>query len=66
MLEKKNEDYEYDVETRVLFLPNYSFETSHKIFLKYDREVEAITEHLDSFSDKHESLFNINIMAKGE
>lgn len=63
---EKIEDYEYDVETRVLFLPNYSFETSHKIFLKYDREVEAMTEHLDNFSDKHESLFKINIMAKGE
>lgn len=63
---EKIEDYEYDVVSRVLFLPNYSFETLHKIFLKYDREVEAMTEHLDSFSDKHESLFKINMIAKGE
>lgn len=56
---EKIEEYEYDVESRVLFLPNYSFETSYKIFLKYDREVEAMTEHLDSFSDKHESFFKI-------
>ena len=55
--EKKIECYEYDVESRVLFLPNYSFED--KIFIKYDREVETMTEHSDSFTDKCESIFKI-------
>ena len=54
---EKIENYEYDVESRVLFLPNYSFED--KILIKYDREVEAMTEHSDSFSDKSESIFKI-------
>ena len=54
---EKIECYEYDVESRVLFLPNYSFED--KIFIKYDREVETMTEHSDSFTDKCESIFKI-------
>ena len=53
----KIECYEYDVESRVLFLPNYTFED--KVFIKYDREVEAMTEHSDSFTDKCESIFKI-------
>lgn len=55
---EKIECYEYDIESRVLFLPNYSFE--NKILVKYDREVEAMTEHSDSFTDKHESFFRLN------
>lgn len=35
---EKIEDYEYDIESRVLFLPNYSFE--NQILVKYDRETE--------------------------
>lgn len=54
----KIECYEYDVESRVLYLPNYSFE--YKILIKYDREIEAMTEHLDSFTDKCESIFKIS------
>lgn len=54
---KKIEYYEYDTESRVLFLPDYNFED--KVFIKYDREVEAITEHSDSFTDKCESIFKI-------
>lgn len=65
-IEEKIEEYEYDVESRVLFLPNYSFKTSHKTVVKYDREVEAMTAYSDSFSDKYESFFKINMMAKGE
>ena len=57
----KNENavgkYEYDTESRVLFLPDYSFED--KVFIKYDREVEAMTEHSDSFTDKCVSIFKI-------
>ena len=55
---EKIEDYEYDIESRVLFLPNYSFE--NQIFIKYDREVEAMTEHSDSFTDKFESIFKMS------
>ena len=54
---EKIECYEYDVESRVIFLPDYSFED--KILIKYDREVEVMTEHSDSFSDKCESFFKI-------
>ena len=54
---EKIEYYEYDIESRVIFLPDYSFED--KIFIKYDREVEAMTEHSDSFTDKCESIFKI-------
>ena len=54
---EKIEDYEYKIESRVLFLPNYSFE--NQILVKYDREVEAMTEHSDSFTDKCESIFKI-------
>ena len=54
---KKIECYEYDTESRVLFLPDYNFE--EKILIKYDREVEAMTEHSDSFTDKCESIFKI-------
>ena len=54
---KKIECYEYDVESRIIFLPDYSFED--KILIKYDREVEAMTEHSDSFTDKCESIFKI-------
>lgn len=54
---EKIECYEYDVESRVLFLPNYSFE--NQILVKYGREVEAMTEHSDSFTDKCESIFKI-------
>lgn len=54
---KKIECYEYDIESRVLFLPDYSFED--KVFIKYDREIEAMTEHSDSFTDKCESIFKI-------
>ena len=54
---KKIECYEYDTESRVLFLPDYSFED--KVFIKYDREVEAMTEHSDSFTDKCVSIFKI-------
>lgn len=57
---KKIECYEYDVESRVIFLPDYSFETSNKILIKYDREVETMTEHSDSFTDKCESIFKIS------
>lgn len=55
---KKIEYYEYDTESRVLFLPDYSFED--KVFINYYREVEAMTEHSDSFTDKCESLFKIS------
>ena len=55
---KKIECYEYDTESRVLFLPDYSFED--KIFIKYDREVKAMTEHSDSFTDKCDSIFKIS------
>lgn len=55
---KKIECYEYDTESRVLFLPDYSFED--KVFIKYDREVEAMTGHSDSFTDKCESIFKIS------
>ena len=55
---EKIECYEYDVESRVLFLPDYNFED--KVFIKYDREVEAMTEHSDSFTDKCESIFKIS------
>ena len=54
---EKIECYEYDTESRVLFLPDYNFED--KVFIKYDREVEAMTEHSDSFTDKCESIFKI-------
>ena len=54
---EKIECYEYDVESRVIFHPDYSFED--KILIKYDREVEAMTEHSDSFTDKCESIFKI-------
>ena len=54
---EKIECYEYDTESRVLFLPDYSFED--KVFIKYDREVKAMTEHSDSFTDKCESIFKI-------
>ena len=54
---KKIECYEYDTESRVLFLPDYSFED--KVFIKYDREVEAMTEHSDSFTDICVSIFKI-------
>lgn len=54
---EKIECYEYDVELRVIFLPDYNFED--KILIKYDREVEAMTEHSDSFTDKCESIFKI-------
>ena len=54
---KKIECYEYDTESRVLLLPDYNFE--EKILIKYDREVEAMTEHSDSFTDKCESIFKI-------
>ena len=53
----KIECYEYDTESRVLFLPDCNFED--KILIKYDREVEAMTEHSDSFTDKCESIFKI-------
>ena len=55
---EKIECYEYDVESRVLFLPDYSFED--KVFIKYDREVEAMTGHSDSFTDKCESIFKLS------
>ena len=55
---EKIECYEYDVESRVIFLPDYSFED--KILIKYDREVEAMTEHSDSFTDKCESIFKLS------
>ena len=55
---EKIECYEYDVESRVIFLPDYNFED--KILIKYDREVEAMTEHSDSFTDKCESIFKIS------
>ena len=55
---KKIECYEYDTESRVLFLPDYSFED--KVFIKYDREVEAMTEHSDSFTDKCESFLRFD------
>lgn len=55
---EKIECYEYDIESRVLFLPNYSFE--NKILVRYDREIETITEHSDSFSDNRESFFRLN------
>ena len=55
---EKIECYEYDTESRVLFLPDYNFED--KVFIKYDREVEAMTEHSDSFTDKCESIFKIS------
>lgn len=54
---KKIERYEYDTESRVLFLPDYSFDD--KVFIKYDREVEAMTGYSDSFTDKRESIFKI-------
>ena len=54
---EKIECYEYDVESRVLFLPNYTFKD--KICIKYDREVEAMMEYSDSFTDKCESIFKI-------
>ena len=63
---EKIEYYEYDVESRVLFLPDYNFETSNKILIKYDREVEAMTEHADSFSDKNESFFRLNMIKEWE
>ena len=55
---KKIECYEYDIESRVLFLPDYNFED--KVFIKYDREVEAMTGHSDSFTDKCESIFKLS------
>ena len=55
---EKIECYEYDVESRVIFLPDYNFED--KILIKYDREVKAMTEHSDSFTDKCESIFKIS------
>ena len=55
---EKIECYEYDTESRVLFLPDYNFED--KVFIKYDREVEAMTEHSDSFTDKCESIFKLS------
>ena len=55
---EKIECYEYDVESRVIFLPDYNFED--KILIKYDREVEAMTEHSDSFTDKCESIFKLS------
>ena len=51
---EKIECYEYDTESRVLFLPNYTFKD--KIFIKYDREVEAMMEYSDNFTDKCESI----------
>ena len=54
---EKIECHEYDVESRVIFLPDYNFED--KILIKYDREVESMTEHSDSFTDKCESIFKI-------
>ena len=51
---EKIECYEYDTESRVLFLPNYTFKD--KICIKYDREVEAMMEYSDSFTDKCESI----------
>ena len=55
---KKIEYYEYDTESRVLFLPDYSFED--KVFINYYREVEAMTEHSDSFTDKCESISKLS------
>ena len=52
---EKIECYEYDTESRVLFLPDYSFED--KISIEYNRDVEAMTEHSDGFTDKCESFF---------
>ena len=55
---EKIECYEYDTESRVLFLPNYTFKD--KICIKYDREVKTMTGHSDSFTDKCESIFKIS------
>ena len=55
---KNIEYYEYDTESRVLFLPDYSFED--KVFINYYREVEAMTEHSDSFTDKCESISKLS------
>ena len=52
------EDYEYDIATRVLFIPNYNFE--NKVMIAYNRKIEGTTIHSDSFTDKHESILNFN------
>ena len=60
--DKEITNYEYDTESRVIYLPDYEKENIHgdrKIFIKYDIEVDCIR-HSDSFTDNTHAYFQID------
>ena len=60
--DKETTNYEYDTESRVIYLPDYEKENIHgdrKIFINYDIEVDCIR-HSDSFSDNTHAYFQID------
>lgn len=61
LVEKEITNYEYDTESRIVYLPDYEKENIHgdrKIFIKYDIEVDYIR-NSDGFTDNTHSYFQI-------
>lgn len=61
LVEKEITNYEYDTESRIIYLPDYEKENIHadkRVLVKYEIEVDCVR-HSDSFTDSNYVSFQI-------